>query len=248
MGWGKHRIRNHDLTDDTARHAIHGNGGLATALLSCFALIFSGLSLYETVLKRASLKIYVPPVVHYARDGSGDRELFAIPITISNQGARDAAVTSIRMEVEPVGASERKPREFFSAYFIDAAFFAKSKGFNRATKTFDRNPRPKLPFAPIAVAGRDAYTGTILFNVVGNTFPQAVSETGDYTLTLRLETELNEGLGPVDKFLTTRVKPITLTVRLKRFSRQSLSLGSLARMYDVNWDRAATPSSTVTQE
>ncbi len=244
MGWGMRRIRNHEMTEDAARGAMSGSGGLATALVSGFALIFSGLSLYETVLKRASLKIYVPRVVHYAREPGGDVELFAIPITIANHGARDAAVTSIRATVRGVGKPESEAKAFFSAYFIGAPFFAKGRGFDRTTKRIERNPRPKQPFAPIAVAGRGAYTGTILFNVVGKTFPQAVTEAGEYVLTVRLETEINEGFGPADRFLSTTAKPITMTVRLNSFSRQRLSFGGLARMHDVTWDRKSREAGT----
>ncbi|MEO0620336.1 MAG: hypothetical protein AAFZ01_13775, partial [Pseudomonadota bacterium] len=206
MAFGSRRVRNHDLTEETARSAMSGSAGVATALLSAFALIFSGLSLYETVLKRATLRIFVPPVVHYGRGPGGDRELFAVPVTIANHGARDAAITGITMQVRALDESGApKPGEsaklFFAAWFIDAAFFARSKGYNRATKAFERNPRPKRPFAPIAVAGRSAYTGTILFNVVGNTFPVAVSEAGTYELTLRLATDLDESAGVTDRFL-----------------------------------------------
>ena len=39
-------------------------------------------------MKTADLEVYVPPVIHYARDQGGDVEQFAIPLTIVNSGAR----------------------------------------------------------------------------------------------------------------------------------------------------------------
>ncbi|MGI9405561.1 MAG: hypothetical protein ACR2O4_04245 [Hyphomicrobiaceae bacterium] len=239
MRWGSKRILHHEQRDDTTRQAMGGQGGVVTALVSAFALIFSAVSLYETVLKRASLKIYVPPVVHYARNPGGEQEMFAIPITVANHGARDAAITSIEMNVTGNGKPAGEGREFFSAYFVDASFFAKSKGFDVQTKRFDRNPRQKLPFAPISVAGRGSYTGTILFNVVGKSYPHAISEAGEFRLTLRLRTELDEGVGGVDEFLSVQTDPITLTVRLPYFSKQTLSNGTIARLHDVAWDTGA---------
>ena len=39
---------------------IGGHGGRLASILSAFALGFSGLSLYESSLKRADLEVYVP--------------------------------------------------------------------------------------------------------------------------------------------------------------------------------------------
>ena len=61
-----------------------------TTLVSIVALLFSGYSFYETVLKEASLRLYQPPLIHMFRQGF--RDVLAIPITISNDGARRGTV------------------------------------------------------------------------------------------------------------------------------------------------------------
>ena len=64
---------------------------------SCVALVVSGYSLYATVLKRPVLGIYQPPLIYMYRQGSHD--VFAIPITVSNDGAQRGTVLSFDLEV-----------------------------------------------------------------------------------------------------------------------------------------------------
>ena len=52
-----------------------------TALASFIALIFSGISLYQTVLKRAEIRVFVPETVSYTRDPNGSFEVLAVPVT-----------------------------------------------------------------------------------------------------------------------------------------------------------------------
>ena len=68
-----------------------------TTLVSILALVFSSFSFYETVLKQASLRIYQPPLIHMFRQGF--RDVLAIPITISNDGARRGTVLSFDLQV-----------------------------------------------------------------------------------------------------------------------------------------------------
>src|SRR5262245_2014224 len=83
---------------------IGGRGGKWATLLSAMALGFSGLSFYESVMKTADLEVFIPPVIHYAREKGGDVEQFAIPITIVNAGARTGTVISMELEVESLRA------------------------------------------------------------------------------------------------------------------------------------------------
>ncbi len=79
----------------------HGShGGLLATVVSAIALVMSGLSYYESSMKTAELQVYVPPVINYARDG---RDVFNIPMTISNDGARTGTVLSMELEVENLG-------------------------------------------------------------------------------------------------------------------------------------------------
>jgi hypothetical protein len=122
------------------------------------ALVFSGFSLWETSLKQAELTVYATGVVTYERDltaddyirPSGGFEVFAVPITIANSGARDAAVLSLQLDVNnpKTGLAAR----FEATYTADSAYFA-----NTAAK------RPKTPFSALVIAGRSAWTNTVLF-------------------------------------------------------------------------------------
>ncbi len=95
-----------------------GHGGLFATILSAFALVISGLSYYESSLKTADLTVYVPPMIHYARDGSAD--VFNIPITIANDGAKNGTVLTMELEVENLRAdAETKTRRFHSAFLGD---------------------------------------------------------------------------------------------------------------------------------
>ncbi len=73
---------------------------------SMIALFVSGVSLWETVLKQPSLKVYVGESMFYTRDPFGSYEVFVVPITIVNSGAQDGAVTSLKLDLANI---ESKP-------------------------------------------------------------------------------------------------------------------------------------------
>jgi hypothetical protein len=135
--------------------ALHAHGGV-TSIVSAVALLFSAYSLWETSLKQADLSVYVTGIISYGRDTSdnndvlpvGGFEVLALPITIANGGARDAAILSLQLDVKNLktGLSAR----FEGTYTAEAAYFA-------------AGPRPKTPFSALVIAGRTAWTGTVLF-------------------------------------------------------------------------------------
>jgi hypothetical protein len=141
-----------------SRAAYSGGARAAAPVISAVALLFSGYSLWETSLKQAELNVYVTGVVAYERDLNADEyilpaggfEVFAVPITIANSGARDAAVLALQLDVNnpKTGLTGR----FEATYTADAAYFA-----NTGAK------RPKTPFSALVLAGRSAWTGTVLF-------------------------------------------------------------------------------------
>ncbi len=92
---------------------IASQGGRLATLISMAAFVFSGFSLYESTLKQPKLESFVPPVIHYGRDGGGDIELFAIPITVTNDGARAATVLSMERDVTDSAGITKK---YYSAY------------------------------------------------------------------------------------------------------------------------------------
>jgi len=148
---------------DIATHSVgHSGGGrvgtIVSAIGSVVALVFSAYSLWETSLKQADLSVYATGVVTYERDLTADEyiqpaggfEVFAVPITIANGGARDAAVLALQLDVNNprTGLTAR----FEATYTADAAYFATTGA-----------KRPKTPFSALVIAGRSAWTGTVLF-------------------------------------------------------------------------------------
>jgi hypothetical protein len=127
---------------------------LATTF-SGLALLGSALSLWESTLKQAEIKLYVSDNIFFTRDPWGSYEVLVVPVTIANRGARDGAVLSLALDVKNSGTSQSK--RFKSSYMAEAQYF----GGRDDVSTNQR--RPKLPFAPLSVAGRGAFTGTILF-------------------------------------------------------------------------------------
>lgn len=208
------------------------------ASASVVALAFSAYSLWETSLKTPQLRVFAAPVVHYTRDPGGNLEVFAVPLTISNHGARDGAVLSVELEARSVGSGARK--SFYSAYSVDGQFFVKPASFNQATRSFERVERPKTPFAPISVAGRSAYSGTLLFYTKGKNFPKLVHEKGDYELTLRINAQFDDTLGALDRLWLKPPQPVKVTVRLGYFSESQLLRGGTHRLTDVAWQEAAS--------
>jgi len=147
-------------TDESAiaTHALLNARGAVPATVSVVALLFSGFSLWETHLKQADLSVYVTGAVSYERDltaaeyiaPAGGFEVFAVPVTIANGGARDGAVLSLQLDA--VNPKTGLAARFEATYTADGTYFA---------NTGDK--RPKTPFSALVIAGRSAWTGTVLF-------------------------------------------------------------------------------------
>ena len=143
---------------EIATHAAVDPRGMVSAIVSVIALLFSGFSLWETSLKQADLSVYATGAVTYERDltaaeyiaPAGGFEVFAVPVTIANSGARDAAVLS--MQLDAVNPKTGLAARFEATYTADGNYFA---------NTGDK--RPKTPFSALVISGRSAWTGTVLF-------------------------------------------------------------------------------------
>src|SRR5262245_59856199 len=97
----KSRERAHQAAEralEAAGSRSHSGRGRLPTLISLTALILSVVSLYETVLKQARPALHVGAVMYYTRD-SESGESFAVPVTITNRGARDVVVTALDMQV-----------------------------------------------------------------------------------------------------------------------------------------------------
>src|SRR5262245_31804307 len=151
----RRRAARTDSHDVATQALLHSHGGVAS-IVSAVALLFSAYSLWETSLKQADLSVYVTGIVSYGRDTSdstdlvpaGGFEVLALPITIANSGARDAAILALQLDVKNLktGLSAR----FEGTYTAEAAYFSPG-------------PRPKTPFSALVIAGRTAWTGTVVF-------------------------------------------------------------------------------------
>jgi hypothetical protein len=235
---GRRRVIN-DETGEIAQETSAMNlGGLAAGLASAIALIFSGISLYHSVLKQPELKLYVPKTLHYSRDPSNNGEVFILPITVANHGARDGTVLGFTLTAQAItatGGDAGPPKVFEATYRVGEDYFVKAAGFNAQTRSFDRVDRPREPFAPVSVAGRSHFSGTLLFYRQGSDgFPRVVDEAGRYRLVLEPRTVVDETLGVIDRALTHPVRPVTLVVETRRRADENrLKRGATLEMKHV---------------
>ncbi len=140
-------------TSDPAELAAQATGtlegGRAAALLSAVALAFSGYSLWDTSLKSAEVQVFVPPVVQYASPYQNSNfEVFAIPVTLTNEGARTGTVLAMELAVTDPRTNQTK--RFYAA------------DFGRWTMEKTRAGAYE-PFAPLSLAGRTSRTEQVLF-------------------------------------------------------------------------------------
>lgn len=159
----RRRAARTESNNAASQAVVHAHGGVTT-VVSAVALVFSAYSLWETSLKRADLSVYATGVVTYERDTLADEyiqptggfEVFAVPITIANSGAQDAAILGLQLDVSnaKTGLSAR----FEATYTADAGYFA-----NASTGSSARQAKPRTPFSALVIPGRSAWTGTVLF-------------------------------------------------------------------------------------
>ena len=200
-----------------ARMAARGNR-LAT-LVSAFAFAFSAVSFYETVLKQPNLRVYVTDTLAYTRDPWGGYEVVAVPLTIANSGARDGAVITLELDVKNVESG--KSETFTSAYTADAQYFGGSDDVAKRIK------RPKLPFAPLSIAGRGAFAGVILF-YSGEGSAKLVEPNSKLELTLRVLTRAADGW--LESMFLAKPARIALQAQVANFLPGALLVGDMARM------------------
>jgi hypothetical protein len=204
-------------------------GALAGWLPTIFSAIAVGascISVYVSTLQAANLEVYVPPSIQYARDGGGETEVFAIPVTIANSGARSVAVVSMEVEVQNVktNATKRYASFYLGEHPKDAA------STNRQ-------------FAPVSIPGRGVFTDTVRFYPIGDALPKLVDDKGDYVFRLKVTTATPQQPSWLDLLLgRTQPAPLTFEMMLPYLSEQHLNnrRGTIA-MYSKDWKPAATP-------
>jgi hypothetical protein len=195
-------------SDDTNIVETGSHGGLLATMFSAVALGFSGISFYMSALQGPDLAVYLPPTMNYARDAGGDIELFAIPITIANDGARTGTVLSIELEAESL--KDKKSKRYYSAFLGEHP---------RNADALNRQ------FAPLSIAGRGTFTETVRFYPIGNPLPKLVEEEGDYRFQLKLHTAAPAEPSLLDRLAgRVEVKPVTFEMTLPWISEQQLGM------------------------
>lgn len=218
----------------TAREvAGYGRATALTGFVSVIAMVFSAFSLYETVLKQADLHVYVPQTIAYTRDPNGSYEVFVIPITVANSGARDGVVSSLALEV--------RNKQSGVARTLNASFIAAPGYFSTKEDYAQGKSRPKAAFAPLSVPGRSAFTGTILFYPRDYSKERVVAAGGDFAFKLTATMDAVQDLGFVDRFWAAKIAPATFEANLPkvgRFFQGRMLSGQTVRLF-VDQSRVA---------
>jgi hypothetical protein len=200
------------------------SGWLAT-VLSSVAVGISCLSFYLSALQGPSLEVYLPPTIHYGRDGGGDTELFAIPITIANDGARSGTVVSMELEVRKLETGTTK--RYYSAFLGE----------------HPREPAtPNRQFAPVSIPGRAVFTETVRFYPAGKALPRLIDAEGEYAFRLHLNTASPPTPSLLD-WLKGRTQPVPVAFQmtLPWISDQQLGIRrATIAMHARNWSPTAS--------
>ncbi len=188
-----------------------GISNLMTTLVSGVAMLFSGFSFYETSVKQANLQIHKPTNFYMYREGF--RDVLAIPISISNNGAQRGTILSFDLKVTNLETKETKT--FRNLYF----------GENPKTNR-------KL-FSPITIQGRETETNTVMFHAVD--VGAFTKTTGPVTLPLRLTLSMNTDGGSY--FMgKAKSEPIVFDMKTKFLaSFPSMERGEPTIFYDKDW-------------
>ena len=192
--------------------SFRASAGAWSALFSSVtALAFSAFSLYETAIKQADFLVYQPPLIYMYRESF--RDVFAIPITLSNVGTQHGTVLSFDLEV--THAETSSTTKFQSLRFGESP---------------KRNTRL---FTPITVAGRSSYTDVVLF--YATTTGSFVETTGGVRLPLSFKLTLN--VGPSGGLLATKVPDAVIFDMTSGYieSHNRMEAGEPTQFHDSRW-------------
>jgi len=206
---------------DDGRSFRNRASGWSALLSSIAALVFSIYSLYETVIKHADLRVYQPPLAYMYRESF--RDVFAIPVTLSNVGTQHGTVLSFDLEVAQPGATTTT--KFQSLHFGES---------------HKRNTRL---FTPITVAGRSSYTDVVLFYALSR--GSFVETTGNVKLPLRFKLTLN--MDRTTGWFATK-EPAAVVFDMTADYIQShiqMEAGSPTQFHDLRWTAAEAAAEVV---
>ena len=209
--------------EDTLEQSIQGGrmgGSFFASLISLIAIIFSGFSFYESVLRAPQLAIYVPPRIDYTDPDRPDNpfEVFIIPVTIANDGAKTGTVLSINLEVKNIQTNKSK------------RFFASNIG------SWGRSPGQA--FAPISLAGKSSVSQAVQF------FPRADEpvprildlEPGNYHFKL----SLSVASAGTDSFFAPQVNPLNFNMKAGQMDYRNFNNNGTLAMWNADYRSAST--------
>jgi hypothetical protein len=196
-------------------------------IAAAVALVFSAYNLWQSSLRPADLKIFVPPVINYASPFQNSNfEAFAIPITITNEGARTGTVLSMTLVVTD-------PTKNISKRFYGADF---GQWTNAKFNSGDFRP-----FAPISIPGRTSHTDTVQFYArTDETVMQIVQDAGRFQFTLALDAPTSEDFGIADRLLKKATQPLTFEMDLPELDHRAFTSGSgTVALHQKEWQSSA---------
>jgi hypothetical protein len=203
---------------------------LLPTAISAMALLGSGVSMWETTIKQAEVRLHVSDNIYFTRDPWGSYEVLIIPVTLANRGARDGTILSLALDVKNLGTNESK--RFKSTYTADAKWFGSRDDVSANLR------RPKVPFAPVSVAGRGAFTGTLLFYPADNPEKKVVSSNSKIEMTLTAG--VLSGSGWLDRLLSAASPPPVIIEAEVAEYREGILLSGYIMPLKVKFDRSST--------
>src|SRR5262249_1129377 len=153
--------------------------------------------------------------LYYARD-SESGETFAVPVTITNRGARDVVVTALDMHV--VSTKAGAAPVLFSSVYIGT-------GSNPA--------KDKQPFTPLSIPGRGSYTGMVLFypaDSEGKAPHLAASGGESYRFCIGTRTETSQDYPWLDALSGTAPSATSFESKLPWFAAKDLDANQTIRL------------------
>jgi hypothetical protein len=122
---------------------------ITAEVFSGVAVLVSGYNLWQTSLRRARLRIFVPPVIRYASPYQNSIfEVFEIPLTAINEGARTGTILSLDLEVTNRQTGAKK------------LFYSAGLGPWVVKKIREEGTQA---FTPLSLPGRESQSQTVLF-------------------------------------------------------------------------------------
>ena len=208
---------------------------LLPTAISAMALLGSGVSMWETTIKQAEVRLHVSDNIYFTRDPWGSYEVLIIPVTLANRGARDGTILTLSLDVKNLTTNQSK--RFKSTSTADANWFGSRDDVSANQR------RPKVPFAPVSVAGRGAFTGTLLFYPADDPEKKVVDSNSKIEMTLTAG--VLSGTGWLDRLLSAAPPPpVTIQAEVADYRVGILMSGYIMALkvkFDASSAAAAQP-------